>query len=96
MLEYCNVLSVSLLLSRMNVQLIFDTTSVLFYASSREPVAREPSVTLLKTASDSLARKQILANFLQSIAQQRIPQERLAQLTTDGHIAPLVKLVLIG
>ena len=46
-------------------------------------MAREPDVALIKTASISLARTQFLADFLQSIAKQRIPPERLSKVTTD-------------
>ena len=44
-------------------------------------MALEPDVALLMTASSSLARKQILADFLQSIAKQRIPPEGLSKVT---------------
>lgn len=40
----------------------------MLYISSREPVAREPDVALFKTASGSLACRQILRDVLQSIA----------------------------
>ena len=44
--------------------------------SGREPMmARKPDMTLFKTASDSLARRKILADF-------SIPQERLSKVTT--------------
>jgi len=45
-------------------------------------MAREPYVALFKTASGSLACRQILADFIQSIAKQRIPPERLSRITT--------------
>ena len=46
-------------------------------------MAREPDVALFKTASGSLARREILADYLQSIAKQRIPPERSSKVTTD-------------
>ena len=39
-------------------------------------MAREPDVALFKTASDSLARRRILADFHQSIAKQQTPPKR--------------------
>ena len=36
-------------------------------------MAHDPGVTLSKTASDSLTCRQIVADFLQSIAKQRMP-----------------------
>ena len=39
-------------------------------------MAREPHVALLKIASGSLSRREILADFIQSIAKQRILPER--------------------
>ena len=47
----------------------------------------------VKTASGTLACRQVLANFLQGIAKQQIPQEKLAKLTTDCHLVQLTKLV---
>ena len=66
------------------------------YISGREPMVREPNVGLFKTASGSLARRQILANFPQSTAEQRIPPQRPSKVTTvvvfSCHIARLAKL----
>ena len=66
-------------------------------SSGREPMAPKPQVAVFKTASGSLARKQILADFLQSIAKQPIAQKRLSKVTTtvgfSCHIARLAKLV---
>ena len=60
-------------------------------------MAREPDVALFKTASGSLACRQIFSDFLQSISIQRIPPERLSKLTTGEifscHIARLTKSV---
>ena len=60
-------------------------------------MAHEPDVALFKTTSSSLARKQILADFLQSTAKQRILPERSAKVATDVvfscRIARLVKVV---
>ena len=60
-------------------------------------MAREPNVALFKTASGSLARGQILADFLQSIAKQPITQKRPSKVTTtvvfSCHITRLAKFV---
>ena len=60
-------------------------------------MARVSDVALFKAAADSLARRQILADFLQSIAVQRIPPERPSEVTIgivfNCHILRLVKLV---
>ena len=47
-------------------------TNISVYGSGREPMAREPDATLFKTASGSLARRQVLSYFLLSIAIQQI------------------------
>ena len=60
-------------------------------------MAREPDVPLFKTASGSLTRRQILADFLQSIAKQQILPLRPSKVTTgvvfSCLIARLAKLV---
>ena len=60
-------------------------------------MAREPDVALFKAASGSLACGQILADFLQSTAKQRIPPERPFKVATAVvfccHIARLDKFV---
>ena len=60
-------------------------------------MAREPDVAVYKTAPGSLARRQILAGFLQSVAKQRIPPERLSKVNISAvlscHKARLAKLV---
>ena len=60
-------------------------------------MAREPDLVPFKTAPGSLARRQILADFLQSIGKQPLPPERLSKFTTGVvfgfHIARLAKLV---
>ena len=65
---------------------------MLVYSSGREPKAREPDVALFKTESDSLPRRQILADFLESIAKQRMPPKRPSEVTTyvvfSCHIPP--------
>ena len=54
-------------------------------------------MALFKTVSGSLARRQILADFLQSKAEKQIPPERLSKVNTgvvfSCHIARLAKLV---
>ena len=59
-------------------------------------MTHKPHVALFKTASGSLARRQIQADFLQSTAKQRIPPERLSKLTAtvifSCHIARLAML----
>ena len=61
-------------------------------------MACEPDVALFKTASGSLACRQILAELLPSIAKQCIPLGRLSKVTTgvgfSFHIAELARLVL--
>ena len=44
-------------------------------------MVNEPHVALFKTASGSLARRQILADFIQSISKQRILPERSSKVT---------------
>ena len=60
-------------------------------------MAHESGVPLVKTASGSLAHRQIFADFLQSIAEQRIPSERPTKVTTgvvfSCYIVRLAKLV---
>ena len=59
-------------------------------------MAGESHVALLKSASGSPVRRQILADLLQSTAKQRIPPERLFEATTGVFfnccIAQLAKL----
>ena len=54
-------------------------------------------MALFKTASDSLALRQILANFLQSIATQATPIKRPYKVTTcvvfSCHTARIAKVV---
>ena len=54
-------------------------------------------MALFKTASGSLACREILADFLQTIAKQKIPPEWLSKVTTgvvfSCHIAQLMKSV---
>jgi len=45
-------------------------------------MACEPHVTLFKSASDSLARRKILADFPQSIAKQQIRPKLPSKVTT--------------
>ena len=60
-------------------------------------MAFEPDLALFRIASGSLPRRQILADFHQSIAKQRIPLEWSSKVTTDvifsSHIARSIKLV---
>ena len=60
-------------------------------------MARESDVALFKTASGSLACRQLLADFFQCIAKQQIPTEKHFKVTTgvvfSCHIARLAKLV---
>ena len=60
-------------------------------------MSRESHVALFKTASGSLARRQILADSPQSIAKQRIPPKWLSKIITcvvfNCHIARIAKFV---
>ena len=60
-------------------------------------MAREPDVALFKIASGSMACKQLLAHFIQSITNRGIPPDKLSKVATDvvfnSQIARLAKLV---
>ena len=60
-------------------------------------MAHEPDLALFKTAPGSLAHRQILADFFQSITEQQIPPERPSKVTIVAvyscHLDQLGKLV---